>query len=326
MKIINVNQAITSLIEGKVVAIPTETVYGLAGWIHSDEGLKKIFSTKERPFFDPLIVHVYDINEARKLSSDWTEVHEVLAKECWPGPLTLIAKKQDWINPLITSGLDSVGIRCPKHPITLELLKNIEGGLAAPSANKFGKTSPTKAQHVFSEFGNEVEILDGGASDIGIESTVVGIQKSSSGEWDVSIFRPGFYTPHLLQALLEKNNIKANVQYAQSPVAPGQLKHHYMPNIPLVIVNDSFELKTELHKIEHHLNQKFLKPALWNLGPDSHLASRRLYEDLREFSKQGHDLIVVRRESHHKHDDWVGIWNRLNKAKSLILGLEESEL
>lgn len=122
MKTVDINSATEILKNGGVVAIPTETVYGLGGWIHSEEGLHKIFATKERPFFDPLIVHVNSIEKARTLSSNWTSVHEVLAKNCWPGPLTLIAKKGDAVNPLITSGLDSVGIRCPNHPLTLKLL------------------------------------------------------------------------------------------------------------------------------------------------------------------------------------------------------------
>ena len=325
MKLIDIEQALKELTSGGVVAMPTETVYGLAGHIHSESGLKRIFSTKERPFFDPLIVHVANIDDAKKLSSDWTEIHQILAQSCWPGPLTLITKKATWINPLITSGLDSVGIRCPNHPIALELLKKIDGGLAAPSANKFGKTSPTQAQHVFQEFGEEVSILDGGASEVGIESSVVGIQKKDN-QWEVLIYRPGFYTPKILEQILQQNNIKADVRYAQSPVAPGQLKHHYMPNIPLVIVNSDFNFGHDLNLISEALNMKFKSPILWNLGKDPQLASRMLYQDLREFSSKGFDLIVIKRESHHNQEDWVGIWNRLNKAKSLILGLEETEL
>jgi L-threonylcarbamoyladenylate synthase len=138
---VTIQEAKEKLLKGDVVAIPTETVYGLAGWIYSEAGLKKIFSTKERPFFDPLIVHIDTIAKARALSSKWTKVHEVLAENCWPGPLTLIALKHSSVSPLITSGLDSIGLRIPRHPETLKLLSLLDGGLAAPSANKFGKTS-----------------------------------------------------------------------------------------------------------------------------------------------------------------------------------------
>lgn len=318
MKTVDISQARELLLNGDVVAIPTETVYGLAGWIYSEPGLKKIFSTKERPFFDPLIVHIDSIEKAKTLTSDWTEVHQALASACWPGPLTLIAKKADSINPLITSGLDSVGLRCPRHPETLKLLSQIEGGLAAPSANKFGKTSPTLSSHVFEEFGDEVAILEGGACEVGIESTVAGVVKDEEGH-KVLIYRPGFYTAQSLQKVLDEAGIKAKVSYAESPVAPGQLKHHYMPNIPLVILAENTDWNEAKSKIEGKLGKKVLNPAMWGLDSDPRLASRELYQDLRNFSFFGHDLIVIKRDSTQMSEDWNGIWNRLNKAKSFEL-------
>lgn len=304
------------LLAGEVVAIPTETVYGLAGWIYSESGLRKIFSTKERPFFDPLIVHVDSIIKAKLLTPEWTEVHEVLAKACWPGPLTLIAKKHESINPLITSGLDSVALRCPDHPVTLELLAQIEGGLAAPSANKFGKTSPTQSQHVFEEFADQVPILEGGSCQVGIESTVAGVEKTSSG-WKILIYRPGFYTPVALQEILDKAQIQASVVYAESPVAPGQLKHHYMPRIPLVIVPSEFDWIKHHSIIEKELGKSFHKPSHWQLAHEPAQASRELYQDLRRFSEEGFDIILIKREAHQHSDDWMGIWNRLYKAKTV---------
>ncbi len=315
MKTVDINQAKALLLQGEVVAIPTETVYGLAGWIYSDAGLRKIFSTKERPFFDPLIVHIDTVEKAKSLTTNWTVVHEALARACWPGPLTLIAQKHDSISSLITSGLDSVGLRCPKHELTLKLLSTIEGGLAAPSANKFGKTSPTSAQHVFEEFGNAVAILDGGACDIGIESTVAGVEEDREG-WKVLIYRPGFYTAEKLQRILHDQRIQARVVYAESPVAPGQLKHHYMPNIPLLITPPNVEWTTLKPMIEEKLQKTFTHPAFWNLSTDPSLASRELYQNLRQFSQDGHDLILIQRNPHHAAEDWKGIWNRLNKAKT----------
>ncbi len=296
------------------MAIPTETVYGLGGWIKSRAGLEKIFSTKERPFFDPLIVHVASHDEARKLSSNWTKVHEVLALAAWPGPLTLIAEKTPEINPLITSGLGSVGLRCPDHSLTLELLRGIEGGIAAPSANKFGKTSPTSAKHVEEEFGNSVAILDGGPCRVGIESTVAGVSGSR-----VEIYRPGFYTSQMLKEILEKAGIKAEVVYAESPVAPGQLKHHYMPKIPLVLVPPTFVWEKDQEKIEKVLGKKFLRPAFWDQPERSELASRELYESLRKFDLHGFDVIITKKLPQHDSEDWFGIWNRLGKAKSASL-------
>lgn len=307
MKKVTVENARDLLLRGEVVAIPTETVYGLGGWIFSEEGLKKIFSTKERPFFDPLIVHIDSIEKARSLTSEWTDIHDVLARNCWPGPLTLIAKKNDKVNSLITSGLDSVGLRCPRHPETLKLLSQIDGGVAAPSANKFGKTSPTTSQHVHQEFGDNVAILEGGPSEVGIESTVAGIKDGR-----VEIFRPGFYTAKMLSEILRQNGIEAEVIYAESPVAPGQLKHHYMPRIPLIIVPENFVW--EKHKEE--IQFKFKNPVVWKQPLSPELASRELYQKMREFDEQGYDIIFAERSPHHFNEEWLGIWNRLEKAKS----------
>lgn len=301
------------------MAIPTETVYGLAGHIYSQVGLQKIFSVKERPFFDPLIVHVSDIEKARALSSNWTIVHEILAQAHWPGPLTLIAQKHPDIDPLITSGLESVGLRCPDHPVSLDLLSLIKGGLAAPSANKFGKTSPTSPQHVFDEFGDEVAILDGGVSQIGIESTVVGVHEVSPGKFKVEIYRPGHFTASMLQKTLSDHGLDFEVVYAQSPVAPGQLKHHYMPRIPLVIVPPDFSWENNRAYIETELNQKFTHPVRWEQPLDPRIASRELYQRLRNFDQQGYDVILAVRSSQHSTEEWKGIWNRLEKAQSLTI-------
>ncbi len=310
----DLNNAIRLLRQGEVVAIPTETVYGLGGWILSREGLGKIFSTKERPFFDPLIVHIPDKEAARSLASVWTNIHEALADACWPGPLTLIAEKKPIIDSLITSGLTSVGLRCPDHPLTLELLRSIEGGIAAPSANKFGKTSPTSAEHVADEFGDTVAILDGGPCRVGIESTVAGVKGN-----EVEIYRPGFYTAAMLKEILAKAGISAEVRYTQSPVAPGQLKHHYMPKIPLVIVPPHFHWEKDQEEIEKLLGKKLSQPAIWDQPERSEIASRELYESMRKFDSSGFDVIITKRLPSHRSEDWMGIWNRLEKAKTLSL-------
>ncbi len=298
MNKVDIKAAKELLLKGEVVAIPTETVYGLGGWIESREGLEKIFSTKERPFFDPLIVHVAGIEEAKKLTPHWTRIHDVLATAAWPGPLTLIADKAPEIDYLITAGLNSVGLRCPDHPLTLELLRGIQGGVAAPSANKFGKTSPTTAKHVEEEFGDTVAILDGGPCRVGIESTVAGV----SGK-RVEIYRPGFFTSQMLKDILEKAGIKAEVVYAESPVAPGQLKHHYMPKIPLVLVPPTFVWEKDRERIENSLGRSFKKPAFWDQPQKSELASRELYDSLRKFDIQGFDVIITKKLPQHESED-----------------------
>ena len=311
----SVNDAKDLLLKGEVVAIPTETVYGLGGWIHSDIGLNKIFSVKERPFFDPLIVHVDSIEKAKLLSNGWNEIHTLLATAFWPGPLTIIVPKHEKVNPLITSGLDSVGVRCPYHPLTLELLSKIEGGVAAPSANKFGKTSPTSAQHVFEEFGNDVSIIDGGACQVGIESTVAGLV--NEGGWKLKIYRPGHLTKKHFEALFEEYDLTIEVLYAESPVAPGQLKHHYMPKIPLVITPENFNWEKDREQIESKLQKKFSAPVNWKLPLEASLASRTLYQDMREFDQKGYDLILLSKPGHSSEEEWLGIWNRLSKAKTI---------
>jgi L-threonylcarbamoyladenylate synthase len=310
LNLVSIGKAKTLLLSGEVVAIPTETVYGLGGWIFSEEGLRKIFSTKERPFFDPLIVHVDTIEKAKSLTSEWTDIHEVLAKNCWPGPLTLIAKKNDRVSSLITAGLDSVGLRCPNHDFTLDLLSQIDGGIAAPSANKFGKTSPTSSLHVHQEFGEEVPIIEGGSSEVGIESTVVGIQGKR-----VEIFRPGYFTPSILRKILLDHHLDVEVTYAESPVAPGQLKHHYMPKIPLIIVPEGFQIEAE----RGNINIPFKKPILWKQPSSAVIASRELYQKMREFDEVGYDIIFAEKNSLHSTEEWAGIWNRLQKAKTLSL-------
>lgn len=314
MKKTDIENAVRLLRSGEVVAIPTETVYGLGGWIKSRRGLERIFEVKERPFFDPLIVHVAGIEDAKKLSSRWTEIHQALAKATWPGPLTLIAEKASEVDALITSGLTSVGLRCPDHPMTLELLRSIDGGIAAPSANKFGKTSPTSAQHVSDEFGETVAILDGGPCRVGIESTVAGVNGNV-----VEIYRPGFYTSAMIKEILQTAGIAAEVKYSESPVAPGQLKHHYMPRIPLVIVPTSFEWEKDQEKIHQLLGKRFLRPVHWEQPEKSELASRELYESLRKFDAQGFDLILTKKLPHHSTEEWMGIWNRLEKAKTAAI-------
>jgi L-threonylcarbamoyladenylate synthase len=322
LNLINLEEAKIKLTQGDVVAIPTETVYGLAGWIQSEAGLKKIFSTKERPFFDPLIVHIDTIDKAMALTSTWTKAHQVLADNCWPGPLTLIAPKNASVNSLITSGLDSVGLRIPNHPETLKLLSMIEGGLAAPSANKFGKTSPTNSQHVNDEFGESVSVLEGGPSTIGIESTVVGVQETAAG-FLVEIYRPGFFTASMLKKILAENKLNVEVVYAQSPVAPGQLKHHYMPKIPLVVIKENTKWSEVQSLIEKNLGKNFSNPKMWSLSSEPVIASRELYEDLRTFDLKGFDIIITPKLASHSGEEWLGIWNRLNKAQSLDLSSEQ---
>lgn len=309
--------------KGEVVAIPTETVYGLAASIDSVEGLEKVFALKERPFFDPLIVHVASFKQAKSLVDDWPPLADFLARTFWPGPLTLVLPKAAHVNPLITSGLETVAIRMPSHPLALELLE-LAGPLAAPSANKFGRTSPTRAEHVESEFPDaELLILDGGECDVGVESTVAAVD--ASGDFDaIRVLRPGGVTEEMLSRALERWARKVEITRDSSQASPGQLKHHYMPKIPLVIVRsqepESLSAETRL-KIQNQLGRPAKKPIELDLSDDARLAARELYSEMRRLAESGADCIFVRaRESTHGY--WAAIWDRLSRAASLNLASE----
>lgn len=291
-----IDKAVTLLKSGEVVGMPTETVYGLAGAIDSEIGIHKIFSTKERPFFDPLIVHVADAQMAKPLVKKWPDLAQKLVEAFWPGPLTIVLPKSDKVSDLITSGLDSVGLRCPKHPVALELIKKAAVALAAPSANKFTKTSPTTKEHVEGEFGDKVYVLDGGACEVGIESTVLGIF-----EHEIKIYRPGMISKEDIKKLLADDSIK--IEYVESPVAPGQLEHHYMPNKPVV-----------LSKKESHENSV----SQWIVPSDPVVASRELYAKLREMDQEASEKIyIVLKDEFKVQDHWKGFLNRVSKAKSV---------
>lgn len=293
----SIQRAIDEINLGSVVGMPTETVYGLAASINSKVGIEKIFSIKERPFFDPLIVHVSSLEQVGMVAKEIPRIAQILAKAFWPGPLTLILPKLDNLNPMITSGLMDVGVRMPNHPMALDLIKAC-GPLAAPSANKFKKVSPTTADHVLNEFGDELIVLDGGAATVGIESTVVGFVGD-----EVKIYRPGIISANDIEKVLRSEGINPTVSYTKSPVAPGQLEHHYMPKVPLLIINDHKELSTQ-----------FINPKELVLSDNPLLAARNLYFEMRRLCDEGADVLYVIKKKNHDKDQWQGVWDRLKKA------------
>ena len=325
------------LAHGGVVGIPTETVYGLAALIYSSEAIEKIFLIKERPFFDPLIVHVASIAQAKQVASVWGHVTEVLAETFWPGPLTLVLPKSPQINSMITSGLESVGIRMPNHPLVLKLITEVGVPLAAPSANKFGRTSPTSAQHVRDEFSKEnVFVLDGGDCEIGIESTVVLVNEKSAQICELAILRPG----HILKSDIEKALNQKNLTFkflsqVDKKASPGHMKHHYMPNIPLILIGnaslsteETFELvNNQLRSMPEEIeNVRILKPAggirrptTLRLSSDPVLATREFYGKLREAAQKDADAIFFYRHSSQVGERWEPLFDRMTKAASLVL-------
>ncbi len=186
----DLSKAVELLNNEELVAIPTETVYGLAGNIFSEKAVKAIFETKERPFFNPLIVHIPNIDYLETIVEAVPEKAKLLAEAFWPGPITLVLKKKSIIPDLITGGKDTVAVRIPNHPLTLDLLSKLVFPLAAPSANPFNRISPTKAEHVESYFKDKIKmVLDGGACKSGIESTIIGFENGEKC-WGITIECP----------------------------------------------------------------------------------------------------------------------------------------
>jgi L-threonylcarbamoyladenylate synthase len=293
-----IDKAVKIILAEGIVGMPTETVYGLAASIESEVAINKIFNVKERPFFDPLIVHVSNIDMAKSLTTSWTKTCDVLAEAFWPGALTMVLPKSEKIHHLITSGLDSVGIRFPNHPLALELISKVNTPLAAPSANKFTKTSPTTKQHVTNEFGEEVYVIDGGKCTVGIESTVVGIFDN-----EIKIYRPGMIGIELIKDVLNKANIQSIISYQESPVSPGAMKHHYMPRKPVSLFK----------KVQPTSN----KSSTWIVPDSPEIAARELYSKLREMDNQeGIEIHIIIKEAFKNLDSYRGILNRLSKAKT----------
>jgi L-threonylcarbamoyladenylate synthase len=218
-----IEQAVKCLQSGQVVAIPTETVYGLAADASSREAVAEIYRLKGRPSNHPVIVHFSDWEAALSWALDIRPWALELAKTHWPGPLTLVCKRQPWVGDWLTGGQDTVGLRVPNHPLTLELLRQFGGGLAAPSANRFGRVSPTTAQHVRDEFGPTLPILDGGPCQVGIESTIIDATSDQP-----RILRPG----HIRLDDCPQTTPDPTPQSDSIPIVPGSLSSHYAPAIP----------------------------------------------------------------------------------------------
>lgn len=214
---------------GDLVGIPTETVYGLAGNALNPDAVAKIFAVKNRPDFDPLILHTHALEKVYDFTLEIPDPLLKLAQRYWPGPLTLLLPKKKLVPDLVTSGLDQVAVRVPNHPLTRELLSVLEFPLAAPSANPFGYISPTKASHVNDQLGNKISyILDGGSCHVGLESTIVGMEGDK-----VMVYRLGGLDVGAIEKVVGKVQVMAHS--SSNPKSPGMLKSHYAPQKPFVL-------------------------------------------------------------------------------------------
>ncbi len=291
----DISKAVTILNNEELVAIPTETVYGLAGNIFSEKAVKAIFKTKERPFFNPLIVHIPNLEYLTNVVSHVPEKARLLAEAFWPGSLTLVLPKKNTIPDIITAGKSTVAVRIPNHPLSLELLKQLDFPLAAPSANPFNRISPTTAQHVASYFKDKIDmVLDGGSCKNGIESTIIGFEND-----DPIIYRLGAIAVEQIEAVIGK--IKVKNKKATSPDAPGMLDKHYAPRTLTVLSNNILEdLKTYSDKRigvlsfsssfeGDNIQHQIILSEEQNLNE----AASKLYDALHELDSLKLDIIIA---------------------------------
>jgi L-threonylcarbamoyladenylate synthase len=288
----SVSEAARLLKNGEVVAIPTETVYGLAGNAFEPKALAKIFAAKERPTFDPLIVHIADIAQLTDIAKDIPDSAYRLAEAYWPGPMTIILPKKDCIPDLCTSALPSVAVRFPSHPIAQAIIKESGLPLAAPSANLFKHVSPTTAEHVAAQLADRIAgIVDGGPCSVGVESSII----SLIGE--PTVMRPGAITPEMFKAVLGEVKIKESTSKPGQPMlAPGQCDTHYRPQVPLYYgeVPAGYMLPEHTVRIAFG-SQAGPIPATVNLSATGDMveATSKLYAFMHDLDKSEYDLILV---------------------------------
>ena len=311
---VSLNKACRIIQEGGVVAIPTETVYGLAGSVFSELALKKIFRVKKRPLFNPLIVHCTEARQMREFHNVKHLLLDKMIASFSPGPLTFILSKTKKVHSLITAG-PKVGLRIPQHPVTQELIKKTTP-LCAPSANLFGQLSPTRAEHVHHIFKGAVPVLDGGECKGGIESTVL---EPDFNNKSLNILRPGLISKKDLQSWLQKEDQTAwTVCFSSSSLSPGQLKKHYRPKVPLVIIEiqkTSIPLNREM---EQYLSSFFPGKNFKKLvfKKSAALSARFLYHEMNVLSQNPSHVIYVVKSRKNRGPAWKAIWDRLDKACS----------
>ncbi|MDG1686135.1 MAG: L-threonylcarbamoyladenylate synthase [Flavobacteriaceae bacterium] len=290
----DLNQVKTALINGDIIALPTETVYGLAANIYLDSALEKVFKLKKRPSYNPLIVHISNSGILEQIAKNIPAKARELANVFWPGPLTLVLEKQDQIPNRITAGKPTVAVRVPNHPIALQLLKSLNFPLAAPSANPFGSLSPTSAKHVALYFKEEINfILDGGPCFCGLESTIIGFENDKP-----ILYRHGAISIEEIEKIV--GPIKIKNQNSKNPSAPGMLTRHYAPKTQIQI-NDDISLALaqnpdkKIGVLSFRKNKKIkteIHQEVLSISGDLNEASKNLYAALHRLDQMNLDLII----------------------------------
>ncbi|WP_367352922.1 L-threonylcarbamoyladenylate synthase [Achromobacter animicus] len=318
------------MLDGQLAAFPTETVYGLGADAENPQAVAKIYAAKGRPSNHPVIVHIAPHGDVAYWAAHVPPEAQLLIDAFWPGPLTLILKRAPHIVDTVSGGQDSIGIRCPSHPVAQALLAafsagkpNGQGGVAAPSANKFGQVSPTRAEHVRNEFPDEVAagmpVLEGGASDVGIESTILDLSRLDRGAGPV-LLRPGHISAAQIEAVL---GVQVFAPDAAAPRASGTLKAHYAPRTPLELANEA-----RMNDVLAGRNLPEGRVVLVAYGPQPAAADPRvqwqpvsadparyaqaLYGLLRDLDGQGYARIIV--QAPPATDDWHAVNDRIGRA------------
>lgn len=311
----DISRAADILRAGGLVAFPTETVYGLGADAANGQAVNRVFAAKGRPADHPLIVHVGRIESLSKWARDIPASAWRLAEQCWPGPLTLILKRHPNVPHVVTGGQETIGIRVPDHPVALGLLNSFGGGIAAPSANRFGRVSPTVAEHVAVELGEAIEcILDGGPCAVGLESTILDLSGTRP-----RILRPGAVTPERLAETLGET---PTVGGQGGPRVPGRLPVHYAPTTPLRLI-EATALETvacELSASTRLITVLSMRPRIagashcrwWLMPADPKEYARLLYARLREADTKDCDCILVERPP--ASAAWEAVRDRLRRA------------
>jgi L-threonylcarbamoyladenylate synthase len=313
----NIKLAAQFLYEDKLVAFPTETVYGLGANAESPDAIACLYKTKGRPGDHPVIVHVGSIGQLSNWASDIPQSAFKLGEHFWPGPLTLILPKASHVSSQITGGQNTIGLRIPKHPVALALLTEFGGGIAAPSANRFGRLSATEPEHVVAEFSDAVSmVLDGGPCELGIESTIVDLTGAVP-----RIMRPGIISPEQIIQVLDSDCKLASGQAdPDANRVPGSLPSHYAPNTPLKLLTEK-ELNKRLVEDKNHSfavlafhypNTDAATIPWITASKDPLSYAQKLYASLRELDKRQCDFILV--EAAPDSKEWLAINDRLTRA------------
>jgi len=314
LQTVPIRDAVAILRRGGLVAFPTETVYGLGADASNPAAVARIYVVKGRPARHPVIVHIGDVGQLARWAREIPEAATKLAARFWPGPLTLVLRRAPGVGDGLTGGEDTIGLRIPNHPVALEMLRQFGGGIAAPSANKFGRISPTSAEHVRNDLGDEVDlVLDGGPCGIGIESTIVDLSRVRP-----ALLRPGRIGTGDIAATL---GVALQPRDSDAPRAPGTLAAHYAPRQPLRLI-ESDRWERSIRSTSHGRGVlSFRSPpdgdpsTMWiEASRQPNQYGHDLYAHLRALDSSGCDQILV--EEPPATAEWAAIRDRLDRARS----------